>query len=183
MPQRYSVPIWYSDQYNERMILVLQRLRETFQPVYSVKEVLMAIWQTTPHAYRRKRAVWKVHDRFVWHGQDFNVGYMQLFSASPEIYRHLFPSAAEASIEVRPSSPSPAEDGVLPYALAESLSPRHQGMARIAALSAAMTTEERHVVLDVLGLMALRNDEVSGVSAEAIQEFWQFEEPDGGHIC
>ncbi len=170
MPQEYNVPDWFTPEYRKAMGVVLDELDYAFQLSLTTDEVLRYIEDHETDGPRSQREVERT--RIIWWGDSFNVGYMALFYAPPHIYRHLFPSAARAAVEIHPRKPSAAEESALPYTLAKSLSVEHSRPERVHQIRVSFSAEEIKVIASVLEAPSLRNDECGAVAANALQDYW-----------
>ncbi len=158
MPQLYSIPSWFSEEYLRKMEEALAALETSFALEMADEEVLRYVHE---HEFEGEYLVSLKSDlsRIVWSGAKCNIGSNAVIHASPTIYRHFFPSLGRESIEVFPMTPSDAERGALPGLLAESLVPEKTGVELVRDRINAFRPSELVAVRLVFGVMALRDDE------------------------
>ncbi len=154
------------------MPLVLAQVESAFQLEMTEEEVLRLVAHMELDGPRSGREV--ETSRIIWWGSGSNIGYHALTAAPPDVYRHLFPSAAKAAIEVFEKGPSAAEDGFLIEPLMSPLTDYECEFRKAAAIDWVLSPAEREAVIAVLQLIAMRKEwEEEGHLAErALEDYW-----------
>ena len=176
MPRLYNIPEWYDGEYEKGMLDAVSEIDRLFPRKTSVGEAyLQALRQSNSSEHRGHLDFYLSGAEPIWSGENWNVGLNVIKVRDGSAFRWILPAYMLASILVHESGPSEAEDGVMPWLLAERLRPPRMSLHMPAFLSLFDGYEPNQLatIRKVLELIARRNDDTGEAARDALGSYWK----------